>query len=288
MILGIPALDIHELTIVAVASLVQTVKNTTVVIIDNGSAAPYSVEEFGDVGGLDIRVMRFEKNQGYYKPIHDLAAIYSDDLIGLAHADVFYYEVGWDVRMQECFANDPKLGLVGLCGSYEVDENGGRGGGTMCFFRGEKGQRQSAGERITTLRPSLILDSLFMMFRRETIGLLDTDPAPAHFYDKIWPLRLVEAGWHVATLGVEIDHIGGVLALSATYQNASREWCERNGANAPMGGDWGMGVYLEAERRLLGEFRDRKKFIPCTINSNYSIAQRGIPLATGVLPAPWR
>lgn len=190
--------------------------------------------------------------------------------------------------MKESFDGDSKLGLVGLCGSWEADSHGGRGGGTMCFFRGEKGQTQDAGMRIYDLRPAILLDSLFMMFRRSAIPDLkiDENVAPCHFYDKIWSCRMIEAGWKVAVLGSEIDHIGGQTAvLEASYNDAARDWCIAQGIDyfnhktnltneVVVGENPGLAVYLEAERRFLTEYRDTKRLFPCVVDLDWNISPR--------------
>lgn len=283
MIVGVPVMDLHDVTGAFVESLVRTVTGSfRLVVVDNASRKPYRKGEFGRRLPFRVDVLRYDRNAGYYRPLLDLWAKFPDALVGLAHNDLVFYERGWDERMGACFARDPKLGLVGLCGSYEIDENGGRGGGTMCYFRGDTphpvlgvpGQSQAAGERITDLRPSLILDSLFMMFRAGAVPALqiDDDVPLCHFYDKLWPCRLIEHGWRVGTLGVEIDHWGGLTAIGNTrYAEDCRRWFAERGAQ-PANPE--LEMYLLAERRFLSEYRDAKRFFPCTIDAGWNIARR--------------
>jgi hypothetical protein len=291
VILGMPVVDNHELTAKVVESLKKTVRGLfKLVIIDQASDVPYSAHEFGDAD-FDIFVERYEDNRGFYWPLFNLQKEFRkvalDGLIGLAHNDVIFYEVGWDVRMVDAFRNDPKLGLVGLCGSNQVDAAGGRGSGTMCFFRGTpgKGQSQAAGLRINDLRPALVLDSQFMMFRKEAIVLCesDQDPPPAHFYDKIWPMRLAMNGFHVAVLGSEIDHMGGMTCvLNRKYLKACEDWCRRQGIQpghmSTQDGqqirwdDWAMGVYRAAEVAMFREFGQQTTgFIPNEVDGAYKL-----------------
>jgi glycosyltransferase involved in cell wall biosynthesis len=273
MILGLPVQDGHDLTRTALESLAKTVRSKSfkVVVIDNNSTEPYQKSEFADLP-LRVDIIRNKKNTGYYQPLIQLHDRYSSEaLIGLMHNDMLLYEEGWDERMERCFTEDDKLYLVGLCGSYEVDERGGRGGGTACFFRGEKGQSQAAGARIVGLMPSACLDSLFMMFKRNAIPALQEDwnnlPL-AHFYDRIWPLKLVEQGYHVATLGVECDHMGGMTTVAnPRYYDDCVTWLNERGIAYE---NPETEMYLVAERRYLGEFRETKRFIPCRIREDYS------------------
>lgn len=280
MIIGVPVVDAHEHTENLIYSLRKTVRGTFYLkIIDNASGNPHDMplavikppRSIGSSGY--IVTWRLNRNRGFYWPLLALnEGLYGfsedDNLIGLLHNDLIFYEEGWDLRVAAAFAADPKLALIGFCGSREVDENGGRGGGTMCHFRGEVGQSQAAGERITGLRPSLVLDSMAMIFRRECIPLLgiDDDITLCHFYDKIWPMRLIAQGWHVATLGVEIDHLGGITSANEYRFGADcwRWWAERGKRFA----DPDMEMYLEAERRFLAEF---KSWMPCSIDESYTV-----------------
>ena len=117
------------------------------------------------------------------------------------HNDLILYEKGWDKRAEAAFEINVKLGLIGLCGSREVDERGGRGAYTVCNFMGReirvgdkvyKGQDASAGTHIDGFEPAIVLDSLFMLFRRDVIPHLVAanekweNITLAHFYDRIW------------------------------------------------------------------------------------------------------
>jgi GT2 family glycosyltransferase len=275
IILGIPVLNGHATTKESVAHIISSVIDPTsflLVIIDNGSTPAYRREDFPP--DFSIVINRYEVNQGFYGPLKDLIEYPNDTepiIYALMHNDCFIYEHGWDRRLREAFVNDRDLGIVGFCGSYEVDAAGGRGGGTMCFFRGDRGQPQSAGLRITDLRPAAVLDSLFMAFRSEVAGLLVSQeaPTPAHFYDKIWPMRAIEAGYHVGVLGVEVDHMGGITLVAETqYTNDMVRWCAENGIDDK--GNANLAVYLEAERRFLLEYRNNKHLIPGGVSSTYA------------------
>lgn len=285
MILGVPVVDGHELTMSLVESLgrTSTLLNFRLVIIDNASEVPYDHRDYTGFG-FQVDVIRNEENVGYYTPLIDLFRKYPDEQIGLIHNDMVLYESGWDSRMAAAFANDPRLGLVGLCGSNEIDERGGRGGGTMCFFRGAdvqvgdrtiKAQSQDAGRRIVGINASCTLDSLFMMFNRQVIEQLHPegydwhDITLAHFYDRIWPLRVIEAGYRVATMGVECDHLGGMTTTAnERYRADCIRWLEER---SYIYDNPETEMYLIAERRYLSEYREQKKFIPCIVGPGYEI-----------------
>lgn len=284
IVLGIPVVNQHKLTqesLHALANATTTFpQEVKVVVIDNGSRETYDLSEFPVAEyPFQFTLLKNKENLGYYYPLLQLYEQYPDaEFLGLMHNDVFMYEPGWEARIVAEFRKDQHLGLIGLCGSNEVDTNGGRGGGTMCNFNGTRGQSQAAGLKITDLRPAVCLDSLFMLFRREVIPQLQIDDhiAPCHFYDKLWALRTVENHWRVGVLGLEIDHMGGMTAIGDTqYWEDAVTWCKKEGIELVKNGagdpDGGLTVYLEAEKRFLSEYRDQKKRIPCRISDQWIV-----------------
>jgi hypothetical protein len=284
MVLGIPVVDGHNLTDALLKSLADTVadpKNFTAVIIDNDSEIPY---EWSAYRGLPfaVELLHNSSNFGYYRPLRELYRQYPEaSEIGLVHNDMVLYSRGWDVDMSYAFESDPQLGLIGLCGSNEIDERGGRGGGTMCNFMGQtidvgphilKGQDPAAGRRIAGLQAACVLDSLFMMFRRDTVPALLgkekwEDLPLAHFYDRIWPCRTIEAGYRVAVMGVDCDHIGGMTAVgNQRYRDDCIAWLLEH--RVPFDNPE-TEMYLLAERRFLQEYREDKHFLPCRVDASY-------------------
>lgn len=281
MILVMPVMDGHEWTQRTVRSMEETVSGGrfALVVWDNGSEVPYTREEFEGLP-FSYSVCRSVGNAGYYAPLFE-GWEDEDELVGLVHNDLFFHELRWNERVERAFAEDDRLGVAGFVGSYEVDEHGGRGAGTMCNFREKDahgnviGQPQTAGELIHGLRPSLVLDSLFMLFRASALVDIDSDADDlplAHFYDKIWPLRLVEANWRVGTLGVEVSHWGGITCvLNQRYVADCKRWCWERGVREVPNDDWQLQMYREAERRLLSEHKTSGGLIPSRINLDWSV-----------------
>lgn len=261
--IGIPVVEAHSLTAECIRHLGQNStipESVEVVVIDNGSRTPYPTDWTNQQGywGVKVTTIRNERNYGFYWPLLQVAEDTTDaDIVGLMHNDLFIYEKGWDRRLLDSFIFNPRLGMVGVCGSYEVDDRGGRGGGTMCNFAGRVGQLQEhTGERIKDLRRALILDSMFMVMRRSVVSslLIDKHIAPCHFYDKIWPLRAIDAGWTVGVLGLEVDHQGGLTSTGTRFEADCADWCRQEGLTYDPG-KANLAVYLEAERRFLTEYR---------------------------------
>jgi len=314
MIIGLPVVEGHKLTEVALDHLTKNavMAETKAVVIDNGSVQSYDKWLGPDAecdcknkNGQSVELIRNEENIGYYQPLKQLYDAYPDEqYIGLMHNDLMLYEQGWDRRMLQAFHEDPELGLIGLCGSKEVDERGGRGAYTVCNFMGRevqvgdqvwKGQDPSAGRRIDGIEPAIVLDALFMLFRRDVIPDLVRDSEDweditlAHFYDRIWPIRTIEAGYHVITMGSDNDHIGGMTTTgNERYRNDCIKFLDERGIawreddsgiiaaerndprNVPCGNPETQ-MYLVAEDRYLHEYRDQKRWLPAIIREGYDV-----------------
>lgn len=273
MLLCIPANGNHELAFRSLRALLDTSADVHFVIYDNASKHPYSY--LND----RVTVVRSEENRGFFYPLreaHRLAELGGHDHVGLCHNDLLVYEKGWDTRLKQAFDADEKLCLVGFCGSTEADAKGGRGHGNMHNFRGLFGPKLRQGTRVRDLRPSILLDALFMMFRTSAVPSMEQDweGLPLmHFYDKIWPCRLWEQGKRVATIGVQCDHVkGGGGRDHELYLETCKRWFEDHPSEVPMvPDDLGHSMYLLAERRFLSEWRDKKKFIPCKVTPDWEL-----------------
>ncbi len=290
MILYIPVLDMHDLTrtcLEHVAATVADKENFRVVIVDNSSQPVYTPSIYNDLG-LNLSVIRNEVNRGMFFPLRQVHNLFPDeDIIGCIHNDVMVYETDWDLRVKKAFAEDTQLALLGFCGSSEVDNLGGRGGDTKCFFDGRAGQKQeNTGRRISGLEPAAILDSLAMMFRASVILSLElktSDPL-YHFWDKVLPMKLIDRGLHVAVLGIQIDHMGGQTAVGKgdRFEPHALQWCKEQGVDFGPSINGGHGMYLEAEKRMF-EFGAPRGLIPCKVQPDYTLAR-----TYGQATFPWQ
>ena len=242
MILGVPVYERHDLTDRMVESLAATVKGYfTLVLVDNASPHPYRRDDF-DVP-FRMRILRNERNEGNFYPLRQVDDLEpGHEIVVLSHNDVVYYEDGWNARVEEEFRKDPLLGLLGFAGSPEIDARGERAvGTTWSNLRGVVGEpAEKGGKRDTGLHPVVAIDGLFMAFRRGALNAITLDPSlpPAHYYDYIWGAEIIEAGWHLATLGVGIDHTGWstATALAEDLDGEWGRWCVEQGypATNPM------------------------------------------------------
>jgi len=233
MILGIPAFRAYDLTRQMVESLALTVDpaGLTVVIVDNASPIPYRRSDF-DVP-FRLRLIRNERNEGNWTPLRQIAELEPDhEIVAIAHNDLILYERAWNRRVEEAFA-DPQLGMLGFAGSDALNRQGERIV-TMTNFRGTRGhaKAEGIGVRVHGLVPSVAVDGLFMAFRRAVLPALSLDDLPpAHWFDFIWGAQVQQAGWRLATLGVECDHVGWgtEVGQAEALEPEWLRWCEERG-----------------------------------------------------------
>jgi hypothetical protein len=300
--LALAAMDQHEWTHRAVQSMAETVSGKGgfhLVIYDQASQQRYQPEEFPRLP-FPMSLLHLDINQGYYRLMETVAEQATDaDLIGIVHNDVIFHEPDWDQTLIQAFVNRPDMGMLGLCGSWQVDPNGGRGSGTMINFRGDYQQHAQTktlynGRHVTF--PAVVFDSLFMMMRKRHLPLLriDKDIQLGHFLDRVWPLRLWEAGVKCGYVGIEIDHAGGITTVSEEtrdrFEQDSKLWCESQNippdrlypaqGNQPAStwqreGSYASLMYVEAEYRFLSEYGP-KGMVPSWVDKMWSY-HRGVP-----------
>lgn len=272
IVIGCPVIDQKEYTKDLVNNIINSVanpKDITFVIIDNGSKDPY--KSFSGKTPVKIDIIRNKENRGYYYPLLQLYKKYPKvDIIALIHNDVRIQEKDWDLRLKEAFNKDKKLGLIGLYGSRKVDKRGWDEMPVANIYKLDKPKFKV--ERVKTITPVLTVDSLFMAFRRELIPLfnINEDIGLCHFYDKIWPMKIIENGYRVAVLGIEFQHQSGLTASSLTYAESADLWFRKRGVEVGIQ----MADFLmrfEGMVRYHTEYKDIKKMIPAVINKNYKI-----------------
>jgi hypothetical protein len=118
-----------------------------------------------------------------------------------------------------------------------------------------------------------------MFFSRAAANhLLGTDifvdwRAPHHFYDRIIPLKLIDAGYKIATLGLGFDHWSGATANSSEkYTESGKKWLEATGQYQD-GVNIDKQIYDIAEKQFFTEFGRR---IPCYVQSDWNYEWRGV------------
>lgn len=136
--------DISKRTIELLAQHADNPQDIQLVIVDNGSKTqfmPYPASE-SDIAdtmakfGFIVNIVK-EKNEGNYPVIFSEGLKAStSDIIMFMHSDVFVVQQGWDSAVIAQFEANANLGLVGVIGSTQIDNFGGRGLGTSSNFQG--------------------------------------------------------------------------------------------------------------------------------------------------------
>lgn len=283
----------HDIATLAIRNALECLEDqeTNIVVVDNGG--DYEFPDQNDRVTVE-RAMDHDParyiNMGVYpvfKYAMDSLPTVDGDVVAFFHSDLIVVEHGFDVSILHSFRAHPDLGLLGFVGSNEIDSNGGRGGGTTSNFQGgeyygysrdggEAGHwvgsvAEAHGRRDAGYTNAAVVDGCAMIIRRDAwkkIGFRDKFP-PHHFYDRLISTQMLEAGYRVAVLGIECDHLGGqTVSREQRYPDMAREWCERNVSPQFFVGSptsWDMTVYREAEKQWLMEYRDRKHMVPTRV-----------------------
>lgn len=256
----------------AVLLLVQNTEGP-VWVLDNGSQE--------DLRGLGAPVVRLPENVGNYRAFVEalhFAESENADLVAIFHSDLFVYEAGWDRRVEGHFRADPLLGLAGFAASDKIDQNGGRGLGTRTNYQGRvlwSAKADVHGKRDSGFHVAAQVDGVSMVFRTEVLRAIGNreDFPPHHWYDRLMSCQVLEAGFRVAYVGVEVDHPGGTTTMfEQSYHDLAKAWCQRRGvSDQEQPGNWDLAVYREGERQFLREYRDEKHFIPLEVASDWSV-----------------
>ncbi len=210
------------------------------ILINNGSTE--TLENIPPFWGTHMIVNK--KNLGVLPTLRQSAKIANSPYLLHMHNDVLIQERGWENRIIESFEQDDKLALIGFFGSAGIGENGARLAPESNMLGLEWGTPGNLhGSVLTGLKPSTIFDSLAMCFRLDIlnqVGIPDDMP-PHHWYDRIMTLRIIDAGWRAATLGIAFDHDGG--GSSGGLMEFSKNWCEENGLDPGENPDLTMYMY---------------------------------------------
>ncbi len=252
---------------------------TSILVVDNGSDSPYSV---GIVGGGVSKLIRYETNIGGNAVFHrwiedDWFDGEKPEFVAFFHCDLMLHEQHWDHRVIEAFEEDDKLNLIGFAGSNEIDQLGGRGGGTMLNYRGaffegigQASPAEAHGRRMTGLEPAAVLDHMSMIFRRSELEKLTPQEgnfSPFHFYDRILSCEVLERGGRIAVLGIDCDHFSGGTGPGA--DKLMIKWLKEEGIPYdPERPD--LSVYVESERRFKQKYI-KNGFAPLRVLPDYSI-----------------
>ena len=251
------------------------------IIIDNESTPPLRREDFPFA-----KIVRNEKNIGVYPTFKQGFEVSTGDVVAFLHSDVVVWEPDWEMRVLNTFNLNPQIGLVGFVGSDEIDQLGGRGGGTMSNFQGKMlvntslgttpdnwhgSPAEAHGKRMLGYQRGAVVDGCVMAIRRDAwnkIGYRENFP-PHHFYDRLISTQMLEVGYHVGVFGVAFDHISGqTVNQEKGYHTMAFEWLSDNLVITPPFDptkNYDTDIYTIAEKKWLNEYRDTKHIVPTKI-----------------------
>lgn len=256
---------------------------TEFIILDNGSDIPIQEQDF-----LGAKIVRNEKNIGVYPTFKQGFEVATGDVVAFLHSDVVIWQYGWNNIVLDTFNTYNNFGLCGFIGSNEIDDRGGRGGGTASNFQGREitdrlktwtgSDWTHHGKHLTDYMKGAVVDGCVMILSRKAwnrIGYRKDFP-PHHFYDRLISTQILEAGYSIGVLGIEFDHISGqTVNQEKGYQKMAWEWLKKNQPIQDYEmtrtfGDFDSrnydeALYKRAEYMWLKEYRDEKHIVPLSI-----------------------
>jgi glycosyltransferase involved in cell wall biosynthesis len=287
--LCVPFIDTWDITKHCIEKIVEnTTEPIELIMIDNGSDINYKdqIKKLVDNGMFEFVYKRNQENIGVLPTFKQGFEIATGDIICFIHSDVLLQEKGWDIKVRQAFESNPQLGLAGIFGAVGVGSNGGRIRSQSnilglewgkCECHSEAWQHHS--EHQTGLSPATILDGVGMFFSRQALesltqtDMFDSWRAPHHFYDRIIPLKLIDRGFKIATIGIGFDHWSGATANSSnTYIDTMTQWLKSHNMYNPNEAP-DKQIYDIAEQQFFREFVNR---LPCTVDSNWNYIWTGV------------
>lgn len=259
------------------ANNINLESETEFIIIDNGSDFPIQEQDFPGA-----KIVRNEINNGVYPTFRQGFEVASGDVVAFLHSDVVVWQKGWNNKVLQAFSATNNIGLAGFVGSNEIDEKGGRGGGTASNFQGReitdgnkiwKGSDWTHhGKHLTDYMRGAVVDGCVMIISRDAwnkIGYRNDFP-PHHFYDRLIATQMLERGIEVGVIGIEFDHISGqTVNQEKKYQQMAYDWLTTNIRGYFNGFEddinYDQDIYQVAEKKWLYEYRDKKHILPIKI-----------------------
>lgn len=263
----IPTVDNLDLLHECIAALKYRSRVSKIIVVDNGSNPPILE---------NVWVWRNEENQGCLPALRKVLPHIETELVAFMHNDVLIHETAWDIVVWDAFRDRPNLGLAGFFGAKGVAPNGGRVGSKSRMI----GKRWGTAWNLhggflekDEVMPSTVLDSLCMIFRTEylqKLGIPEEWP-PHHWFDRLFGVQFIKAGYDVATIGIDFDHRGG-SSSGLIYDEFVMKWAKENNIET----DGKMQVAdIEMYNRGLKLFMDEyNKRAPLLVDNNWNYSWR--------------
>lgn len=242
----IPVRDVEEATDNCISHIINgSSELPEIIVIDNGSEKPYKHNM--------ARTIRNENNIGFWPSMLQGIQAATSEIVLCMHNDVFIYERGFDQRIIEEFNKDPLLGIAGFFGARGVAIDGGRLHPESQMLGLQYGTPWYAnGALLTGSNPAVVFDSLAMIFRKPFLYNIDYNVPPHHWTDRLITLRMVLAGYHAITIGIQFDH-GGSWTPPTTLDSFAENYCKEH--NIPFAnGSWNMSIYEYGKNLFAREF----------------------------------
>jgi glycosyltransferase involved in cell wall biosynthesis len=227
-----------------------------VIVVDNASDEVFKHPQ--------VKVLRQDTNIGYFPAVLKGIEAAENNIVACIHSDVIIWEPGYDTRIAKAFDEDDLLGIAGFFGGRGVAPNGGRchpEGNMLARKYGTPQNQHGFWQR--GIHSAVVFDSLAMIFNREHLNTLVIDDIPPHHWcDRLITLRMVQAGFHAATLGIGFDH-GGGFTSGNSISTFAKDYCEQFNISPLYDKDrdmmsYDLGIYKRGESMFKEELATTK------------------------------
>lgn len=198
-------------------------KRAQLLVVDNGSVdgSKEWVERYILPQFHSGRVIRNEKNAGVFRAMNQLWAETQTPILAALHNDLYVTEPGWDDRVRQAFAEEPRLGVAGFCGARGLAANGLRYDVWSNMLEAEIHGSRGWGRLWVS-----VLDGMALIMRRsmlDAVGGFDEGYVLHHRYDYDICLASLNAGFQNMLIGVACHHQSGLTASSPEYLKQAAE-----------------------------------------------------------------
>lgn len=213
--------NLHD-TKVAWGSLLHTVHEADLMIIDNGGDTDEGQEEFFNRFVVPhwpgrVQYIPFVDNLGVIKSYQYAYENSDHDILCYIHNDVAVYTPGWDSTIMHLAERQSRFGLAGFVGAEGVHPNGGR-----FNVHNNMLEAEIHGSRTDHIRQIAVLDGLCMAASRKMLDArngLDLDYQVHHYYDLDLSVESLDRGFYNFYVPISHHHMSGKTACAPQFND---------------------------------------------------------------------
>lgn len=231
--------------------------NLNIIVVDNNSHKEFRYEIPQTRLNHRYTYIYEDRNLGALPAFFKGVNYANDDLVAIMHSDVVIHEQNWDKRVFLEIAK-PDVAMVGFFGSPSIDIEGRRVDNQGNMLGKKYGQTSEYhGLRFTGERDVVVLDSLAIFMKQSLFNVVDwADMSPHHWFDRIIPLRYIDAGYKIRLAGIGFDHDDGSIVGQGALEKLAMNWCKSAGIEKD-GDSWDETMWRYGKKIFQNDWSNR-------------------------------